>query len=199
MDKKAFFNEMAPTWDQRFYPPAMQERLRPLAADFHLRPGARVLDLGAGTGGIIPFLLQAVGKAGSIEAVDFAEEMVRIGSEKFRDDPRVRFHLAAAEALDFPDSSFDHVVCFGLFPHLEDKAEALREMARVLRRNGTLIIAHALSSAELRERHQGNPPVSTDFLPAEEAMKGLLTAAGLRLLRLIDRPRYYLCEGKKES
>lgn len=196
-DKKKFFNEMAVSWDQRFYTPELKERLPSLVSLFHLQAGSKVLDVGAGTGGIIPYLLQAVGPGGSIWAIDFAEEMVMVGKKKFTEENRVIFQLAAVESLPFEDQFFDHIVCFGAFPHFEDKAKALEEMGRVLKMGGTLIIAHALSSAELKDHHQGCAPVSQDFLPDEPQMKNLLEKAGFQITRLIDQPKCYLCEGFK--
>jgi SAM-dependent methyltransferase len=197
MGKKGFFNQMAGGWDERFYTPEMAERLPQLVSLFHLQKGAKIPAVGAGTGGIIPYLLEAIGPAGSIWAVDFAEEMVKIGRKKFQKETRVIFELASVEDLPFKDRFFDQVVCFGAFPHFEDKGKALEEMGRVLKTRGILIIAHALSSADLRRHHQNCAPVSRDFLPEEEEMRSLMEKAGFRLNRLIDQPKCYLCEGEK--
>ncbi len=199
MDKKSFFNQMAGSWDQRFYTGEMEEYLPRLVSLFQLRSGARILDVGAGTGGIIPYLLRAIGAQGYVWGVDFAGEMVKMGRKKFQQEGRVRFDLASVEHLPYKHRAFDHVVCFGAFPHFENKAKALEEMGRVLKPEGTLIIAHALSSAEIRRHHQNCAPVSRDFLPDESEMRALLEECGFRLQRLIDRPKCYLCEGIKIS
>lgn len=197
MDKKSFFNQMAEGWDERFYTQEMRERLPQLVSLFQLQKRARILDVGAGTGGIIPYLLEAIGPEGSLWAIDYAEEMVKIGRMKFQKESRVIFELASVENLPYKDQFFDHVVCFGAFPHFEDKKEALEEMGRVLKTGGTLIIAHALSSVALRSHHQNCGPVSTDFLPEEGEMRSLLGKAGFQVKRLIDEPKRYLCEGEK--
>jgi ubiquinone/menaquinone biosynthesis C-methylase UbiE len=169
-----------------------------LVSLFKLRPGARILDVGAGTGGIIPYILQAIGPEGSMCAVDFAGKMVLIGREKFKDESRVRFYLASVESLPFTDKFFHHIVCFGAFPHFADKLPALQEMHRVLKTKGTLIILHALSSQEIKQHHMGATPVSHDFLPEEREMRRLLDTAGFQVLQLIDRPKCYLCEAQKK-
>jgi ubiquinone/menaquinone biosynthesis C-methylase UbiE len=197
MDKKSFFNQAAQGWDQRFYTPEMREQLPQLVSLFHLQKGAKILDVGAGTGGIVPYLLEAMGPEGSIWAIDFAEEMVKIGRKKFLEESRVIFEVASVEDLAYKDRFFDQIVCFGAFPHFEDKGKALEEMGRVLKPRGTLIIAHALSSVALRSHHQNCAPVSKDFLPEEGEMRSLLERAGFQLNRLIDQPKCYLCEGLK--
>jgi ubiquinone/menaquinone biosynthesis C-methylase UbiE len=197
MGKKEFFNQMAGGWDKRFYTHEMMERLPQLVSLFQLQRGAKILDAGAGTGGIVPYLLEAIGPAGSIWAVDFAEEMVKIGRKKFQKETRVIFELVSVEDLPFKDRFFDQVVCFGAFPHFEDKGKALEEMGRVLKPGGRLIIAHALSSVSLRSHHQNCAPVSKDFLPEEDEMRCLLERADFQLRRLVDQPKCYLCEGVK--
>jgi ubiquinone/menaquinone biosynthesis C-methylase UbiE len=197
MEKQEFFNRMAEGWDERFYTHEMRERLPHLVSLFQLQKGAKILDVGAGTGGIVPYLLEAIGPEGSIWAIDFAEEMVKIGRKKFQKESRVIFELAPVEDLPYKDGFFDQIVCFGAFPHFEDKGKALEEMNRVLKSQGTLIIAHALSSVALRSHHQNCAPVSKDFLPDETEMKSLLERAGFQLNRLIDQPKCYLCEGVK--
>ena len=188
---------MAEGWDERFYTQEMRERLPQLVSLFQLQRGAKILDVGAGTGGIVPYLLEAIGPEGSIWAVDFAEEMVKIGRKKFLEESRVIFEVASVEDLPYKDRFFDQIVCFGAFPHFEDKGKALEEVNRVLKSQGTLIIAHALSSVALRSHHQNCAPVSKDFLPDETEMKSLLKRAGFQLNRLIDQPICYLCEGVK--
>jgi ubiquinone/menaquinone biosynthesis C-methylase UbiE len=175
----------------------MVERLPQLISLFQLQKGAKIIDVGAGTGGIIPYLLEAIGPEGSLWAIDFAEEMVKIGRMKFQKECRVVFDLASVENLPYRDQFFDHVVCFGAFPHFGNKERALEEMGRVLKTGGSLVIAHALSSVALRSHHQNCGPVSTDFLPEEGEMRALLKKAGFQVKRLIDEPKRYLCEAVK--
>jgi len=200
MDRREFFNEMASAWEQKFYTPGLAEHLeKRIVPRFRLREGSRVLDVGGGTGGIIPFLLQAVGSQGKVHSIDFAEKMVEIARMKFARDSRVSIQVASAEDLPFEDHFFDHVVCFGVFPHIENRPRALQEINRVLKFPGSLVIAHALSSREIRAHHKGASPVSQDFLPEEEEMRRLLSENGFAVECLIDEPKCYCCEAVKRS
>jgi ubiquinone/menaquinone biosynthesis C-methylase UbiE len=198
MNRKEFFNELAPSWDERFYTPELVTHLRyKLVPLFRVQPGSKILDVGAGTGGIVPFLLEALGPGGRIWSIDFAERMVEIGRKKFENEKRVIFEVQSVETLPYEDQFFDQIIAFGVFPHLEDKARALREMNRVLKTQRTLVIAHALSSAEIRNHHKDATPVSKDFLPEREEMERLLNRAGFQMVRLIDEPKCYFCEALK--
>lgn len=198
-DRKAFFNETANTWDKRFLTNELTEFLKNFIPKFDLRKGERILDLGTGTGVLIPHLLRAVGLSGSIVAVDFAEKMVQICQRKFSEVPNVDIELQNVEDLNFNPDSFDDVVCFGLFPHIENKEKALLKMNYVLKQNGRLIIAHALSSGEIKQHHSNvSSELAHDTLPNEEEMARLLTLGGFSIKSLEDRQGYYLCIATKE-
>ena len=83
LSRKAYFNEKAEHWDKEFYTPELVARLEELAPKFGIRHGQKILDAGTGTGVLIPFLLRAIGATGSITAIDYAENMVKVFKNKF--------------------------------------------------------------------------------------------------------------------
>jgi hypothetical protein len=54
-----------------------------------------------------------------------------------------------------------------------------------------------LSSKGIKAHHKAAQPVNQDFLPEEIEMKRLMKTTGFQVVRLIDRPKCYLCEGEK--
>lgn len=118
------------------------------------RPGQRVLDLAGGTGDLSEAFAKAVGRTGLAVHTDINEAMLRQGRDRLVDSGVVTpAALCDAERLPFPDGAFDLVsVAFGL-RNMTDKEGALREMARVLRPGGRLLVlefsrvAPALSKA----------------------------------------------------
>ena len=199
MSREAYFNQAAESWDQKYYTPELEAFLEELVPKFGLKPGQRILDAGTGTGVLIPFLLKAIGSSGSITAIDYAENMIKMFRSKFSSLRNVKVELQRVEELDLPAETFDVAVCFGLFPHLERKTRALMHLHRVLKRRGRLVIAHARSSTEINEHHKRASPVNRDVLPEETVMKRLLKRAGFSEVRITDVPGLYLCLATKNT
>ena len=196
--RQAYFNQAAENWDKEYDNPKLQAFLEQFVPLFCLLPGQSVLDVGTGTGVLIPFLHKAVGSKGHIIAIDYAQNMVDFCKTKHSHLPNVSIIVANAEKLQFPDASFDAITCFGLFPHLDNKKAALNQFHRVLKSKGRLIIAHALSSAEIRSHHQNAPPaVANDVPPNEVEMQKLLQQAGFTGIQIVDMQGSYLCTSTK--
>jgi demethylmenaquinone methyltransferase / 2-methoxy-6-polyprenyl-1,4-benzoquinol methylase len=108
-----------------------------------LRPGQRALDVAGGTGDIAAGMSQQVGSTGLVVLTDINAAMLAEGRDALTDRGivgNVRYSLANAECLPFPDSSFDCVtIGFGL-RNVTDKAKALRSMTRVLKPGGQLLV-----------------------------------------------------------
>ncbi len=198
--RRQFFNEAADNWDKQFYKPELVKFLSKIVPSFGIARGEKVLDVGTGTGILIPFLLKAVGSQGQVTAIDYAQRMVEVCNAKYSQFPNVKIMLKQVENLSFASESFDAITSFGLFPHLEDKAEALAEMNRVLKPKGRLVIAHALSCSEIAMHHHTvSSVVAYDTLPNEGQMRTLLENAGFANVQITDKPGCYLCLSDKCS
>jgi ubiquinone/menaquinone biosynthesis C-methylase UbiE len=99
----------------------------------------RVLEVAAGTGRVTRQLLANLAPDAELVATDLNEPMLAEAQRRLA-DPRVTWQTADAQALPFADRGFDAVACqFGLM-FVPDKLLALREMNRVLRPGGTLLL-----------------------------------------------------------
>jgi ubiquinone/menaquinone biosynthesis C-methylase UbiE len=198
ISRQSFFNDAAKTWDNQFNKPKLIEFLEQIVPTFNLRQGQEVLDVGTGTGILIPFLLKSVSVTGYVTAVDYAQKMIEVCRSKYGQYSNVNVLVEEVENLPFSSQSFDVVTCFGLFPHLENKEKALSEMSRVLKPQGRLIVAHALSSTEIASHHHNTySSVAHDVLPREESMRKMLKEAGFSGIKITDKPGCYLCFSRK--
>jgi ubiquinone/menaquinone biosynthesis C-methylase UbiE len=108
------------------------QAIAPLLDAARVGPGIRVLDVATGPGYVAA---AAVGRGAIVVAVDFSAAML---AEARRHAPAIDFREGDAEALPFPDASFDAVVMnFGVL-HLGRPDQALTEAHRVLRPGGRI-------------------------------------------------------------
>jgi ubiquinone/menaquinone biosynthesis C-methylase UbiE len=194
MSAKEYFDKAASTWDKRFYTSRLSSFLEKLVPEFGLEAGQNILDVGTGTGVLIPYLIRAVGPEGSVTAIDYSENMIQVCKTKHSHLKNVTVELGNIEEDAFPTESFDAVTCFGVFPHLENKEKALQNINHLLKPGGILVIAHALSSEELKAHHNNaSSAVTHDVLPEKAEMKQLLEQMGLAGISIKDEPGCYLC------
>jgi len=108
-----------------------------------IRPGNKVLDLAGGTGDLTKAFAKRVGKTGQVVLADINESMVRVGRDRLINEGvmgNVDYTITNAEALTYPDNTFDLVtISFGL-RNVTKKDKALAEMARVLKPGGQLMV-----------------------------------------------------------
>lgn len=104
-------------------------------------PGDRVLDCATGTGDLALRFKRVVGTRGEVIGTDFCSEMLAAAPAKARRAGLdVRFEVADVLALPYPDASFDVAsIGFGI-RNVDDPVRCLREMARVVRREGRVVV-----------------------------------------------------------
>jgi ubiquinone/menaquinone biosynthesis C-methylase UbiE len=152
-------------WVQAPHPLITRERLRATLAP---APGERVLEIGPGTGYYTLDLAEWIGPEGDLEIFDIQQEMLDHTMKRARE--RELGNLSAtqgdAQALPFDDDSVDAVVLTTVLGEIPDQNAALREIARVLRPGGRLVVGELFG-----DPHYVSP----------SALRGRAEAAGLRL------------------
>ena len=116
---------------------------RDFVASSGVRPGHAVLDLAGGTGDIALRIAREVGDTGRVVLTDINGAMLARGRDRTIDEgasARIACVQVNAEAIPFPDGCFDLVtIAFGL-RNVTDQPRALREMHRVLKVGGRLLV-----------------------------------------------------------
>jgi ubiquinone/menaquinone biosynthesis C-methylase UbiE len=117
-----------------------------------IKQGETILDAGCGPGLVIQKIAQANEGAGiSITGLDLSKRMIRQAQGRCKNSD-VRLYVADLNKdLEFPDSSFDKVVCSNTLYALENPRTAVCEFHRVLKQGGALVIANPRPNAREKE------------------------------------------------
>jgi ubiquinone/menaquinone biosynthesis C-methylase UbiE len=106
---------------------------------FDLRGMKSILDVGSGAGQIAGHLLDFADPDARITCIDISQPMLRRARQRLKSDRPV-FVVADLTALPFADHSFDGITCGYVLEHVPDPASGLRELARVLRTGGRMLL-----------------------------------------------------------
>jgi demethylmenaquinone methyltransferase/2-methoxy-6-polyprenyl-1,4-benzoquinol methylase len=197
--KAAYFNGIAKKWDGWEDLPALGAKLAAGLDDLGVGPNETILDLGCGTGNLTLALLAKLSPAGRIVAVDIALRMIEEARRKIRDQ-RVEWHVADVQHLPVPDSSFDRVFCFSVWPHIDDREAVALELGRVLKPGGFLHVWHLSSRGKINEVHVSTGgPIHHDFLPPASETATLLEKHGFRVTTAIDDADRYVVTAIREE
>jgi ubiquinone/menaquinone biosynthesis C-methylase UbiE len=198
MQVQEYFDQLAPTWDKELTPERLSS-LGEIVEELGIKPGDHVLDLGSGTGVLVPFLIAQVGSEGMIVALDFSMEMlVQAQAKNF--PAVVGFAQGDVLAIPLADNSVGLAICNSAFPHFGDKTTALREIARVLKDNGRLVICHTMSREMINQLHQSiGGAVANDLLPDEFELREMMKQARLKITHFENRPERYLVIAEKSA
>ncbi len=183
--QQRYFNQNVDLFEPPL-PKGVKERLKATIKASRLRQGERVLDVGTGTGILIPYILE-YGPA-EIHACDLAENMLRRVKGKF---PQAITHLCDVSDLPLPDDSLDVAFINACFSNIMDKSKSLNNLYRLLRRKGRLVVSHPLGRDFIVELKK-HTPFHLDLLPDEAGARELLDRHGFEIVSFRDEPLFYI-------
>lgn len=177
MDERSFFDKLAPTWDENEVL-STPDKVRFVLDYIDLKPGHKVLDLGTGTGVLIPYIAERIGPEGKITAVDYSEGMLSRAKEKYKDIlPPPEFMSLDFETETIP-GTFDRIILYCVYPHLHEPVETLRWLRSVnLDENGIITIAFPSSPDFINNIHREKHSES-DILPCAQKLADELCEYG---------------------
>lgn len=118
-----------------------------------INAGETVLDIGSGAGVDTLVAARMVGTDGKVIGIDMTWEMLARARKNLHKISlrNVSFLRASAEDLPFPDESLDVVISNGVFNLIPDKSRALKEVFRILKRHGRMMLADQILTGALPE------------------------------------------------
>lgn len=161
-----FFNDFAPRWDADMV--RNEQIIVAILENARIWPGVSVLDVGCGTGVLIPDYLTR--DVSLVTAVDISPEMIACAREKFALE---NVHLICADVETYVfEAPFDRVIIYNAFPHFFHPAQLIKKLAGDLIPGGVLTVAHGMSRAALDNHHSGSADkVSIDLMHEDDLEK----------------------------
>lgn len=195
MNQVEFFNNISKEWDNIIE--VNEQKINILLSKVNINDKSDILDIGTGTGVLIPFL-KRLNPNGYIKGVDISKGMLDVAREKFENVENVYFELLDVEK-DGIYETYDSIILYSMFPHLKNKTTTIKKLVeKNLKINGQLIIAHSNSREFLNNMHKEKDEcVSEDRLIDVKKQKSLFEDVGLKVVDAFENDEiYYLVINK---
>ena len=118
-----FFDSLAPNWDENEVL-STPDRIRSILGKLGISNGMDILDLGTGTGVLVPYLSEMVGKEGHVTAIDLSEGMLSLARKKYGNLKNVEFLKIDFEEEQIP-GKYDVAMLYSVYPHLHAPADTI--------------------------------------------------------------------------
>jgi phosphatidylethanolamine/phosphatidyl-N-methylethanolamine N-methyltransferase len=137
------YAEFAPLYD-KIFGKIFYSRLESVIEELDIPPGAKVLEVGAGTGTSFP----AYPTHCQVTGIDLAPDMLARAQRKIRENGWTHLTVIEMNALDldFPDNSFDYVMAFHVVTVVPDPIRMIAEAKRVCKPGGKIVIVNHFTS-----------------------------------------------------
>jgi ubiquinone/menaquinone biosynthesis C-methylase UbiE len=166
-------------------PLEIQASLKRIVSLADLKPKSIILDVGTGTGALIPYFFSY--KPKRIIACDLSKKMLSYLKKEF---PQVETYLMDVKDLSLKDKSVDAVFFNAVWANIGDKEGALKNIKRMLKPKGKMIISHP-EGKEFVDELSKTMPFPLDPLPDEKSLTSLLKNYGFMLKIYIDEPKFF--------
>lgn len=195
MNKFDFFDQVANSHDPLLFTETDRVKVERLGRRMGALHGRRILEPGCGVGPLTEYLADWVGPTGHVLAFDASSGMANQCHSRLMGIQQVEVRTFNLSTLQLAPGSWDIVILFRVFPHLDDKSAVLRRIRPWLAPKGRLVIANLEGSAQLNALHAGfSEPVRHDHMPCRIGTTRLLEEAGYRVLTIHDDPDEFYAE-----
>lgn len=194
MDNREFFNNLAEKWDSMCHHP--EEKINYVFSKINLKKGSNVLDIGSGTGIIIPYIEREIDKEGKLTAIDVSEKMIEV-SKKKNNYSNLRFKTKNFNFYS-PDEKYDYLIAYSCYPHFTDSKGFLKKAYSLLKEKGKVAITHIESREKINSRHnEVEDKIHSNDLAEAEVTCSIMEEVGFKTVYSEDNEDYYICIGEK--
>ncbi len=185
-----FFNEIAPKWDSmevKSYP----EKINEILDRVEIPEGTEILDLGTGTGVLVPYLSERIGASGRVLAIDGSPGMLAEARRKFGSIENVEFRQADFEE-DLIEGQYDVIMLYCVYIHLKTPHDTIKWLKKVnLKPGGKIVIAFPNDENFVNHIHDG-VEAHSHLLPSARVLADELALVGFDIAYAYSDPGRYV-------
>lgn len=197
MKRKHFFNINADSWDEDLCPCKEKKIKDILLPVLSLKDDDNIIDIGSGTGILIPYLREYV-KDNQITELDFSLCMIDKAKEKFGN--KINYFISNVESINLQNNAFSKAVIFNSFPHFENKQKALSEIFRILKNNAIILLAHSDSKVVVNNRHKEiGGVIAEDIFQSNDEIILMFKKAGFKNIEITDNDEFFYIKAIKQE
>lgn len=200
-----FFDKISEKWDEEEIM-STPDRVKEIIELSRIDKGMKILDLGTGTGILIPYLAAAVGKEGEIKGIDISKGMLEKAVKKYGDIKNVTFELRDFEKETI-EGRYDLIFLYCVYPHLHTPVATINALIKnnlkekegnepdhILKEGGRIIIGFPADEEFVNNIHH-EKKAESDLLPPADKLCKRLRLEGLNA-SVISQKNPYLLEIK---
>eukprot|EP00871_Galdieria_phlegrea_P002969 jgi/Galph1/3673/GphlegSOOS_G2348.1 len=176
-------------------PKDIQDRMQQIAEQLLLRPQETIVDVGCGTGAMVPFIQQFV----PLERIILCD-----CSQGMLDQARNRYPSCRTLLVDFMEidkyieaHSLDVVLFNAVFGNFIDPLAAMAMASKLIKKDGRIVISHPMGRGFVEKLHQQDEQMVPNLLPTKKTWLTNLEQQELELDYFCDEPQLYIARLRK--
>lgn len=191
-----FFDTLAPSWDENEIR-STPERVKDILGKLPIAEGMDIIDLGTGTGVLVPYLSETVGQSGHVTAIDLSDGMLSIAQKKFGHLPNVEFLKLDFEEEQIP-GKYDIAFLYSVYPHLHAPADTIEWLFKMnMKPEGMIVIAFPSDENFINNIHH-DKKAEHDHLPPAHVLAEIIKNWGYKTEVVAENPDEYIVTVKNK-
>ena len=183
--QRDFFSGLIHVFDPPL-PEGVPERLKKIVASARIAKGDIVLDVGTGTGILVPLIQEY--KPETIFACDLSEVMLAHLQKQY---PYAKTIASDVRDLTMPDQSIDVVFLNACYPNIVDKPRSFEKISRMMKLAGRMVISHPMGRSFI-DLLKNKSPFPLDDFPEKSEAEILLDPHGFEITDFVDETKLYI-------